>query len=140
MSQLELLEKFNLTNHQVARLVDEITEALDDREALPVLARLTAMEKVLSGVKDYIKERIIEEADKYPEKTFKIQGVRYEKKSRKTYSYDHCSLYTGKKEEIKKLEDLMKSITSPVADTNTGEIIEPAHFKQTEYLTVNLPE
>lgn len=140
MSQIELLNKFDLTNRQIAMTVQEITDALDEAEVLPILSRLTAMEKVLTGVKDYIKDRILDEASKYPEKTFTLKGVRYEKKSKKTYSYDHCVSWTSKKADLKKIEDLMKSITASVADTETGEIIEPAHFKTTEYLAVNLPE
>ena len=56
---------------------------------------------------------------------------------RKTYSFGHCQMHNDLKERLKTLENIMKSIKEPVADTETGEIIEPAQFKVTEVLTFN---
>jgi len=57
-----------------------------------------------------------------------------ERTERKSWKYD-CQLHTELKEKITKLETIMKTIEAPIADADTGEIIEPANYTTTEVIT-----
>jgi hypothetical protein len=54
---------------------------------------------------------------------------------RKNYSFDNCELHTKLKVQIIRLETIMKTINSAIADTETGELIEPAQVKTSEIIT-----
>jgi len=120
--------------------VDKVLSEVEIREALPLLAKLTAMEKICELIRDGLKDQILEEASLTGEKSFTIGKVRYEKRTRTGYVYTHCPLHGELKARIKKLEDVMKVIEAPIADTETGEIIEPAHKSYTDYIAVTLPK
>lgn len=126
------------TLSEIDNFVGKVLDEIQPREHLPLLARLTAMEKMIEKLKDGIKEKVLDEASLNSEKSFIIDGVRYEKRTKTTYSYDHCQAYAAIKEQLKALEHTMKNIKSPVADTETGEIIEPAHTKFMDYIAITL--
>ena len=54
---------------------------------------------------------------------------------RKSYSFDNCKLHSDLKEKISRSESVMKNIEAPVADAETGEIVEPAQIKTSEIIT-----
>ena len=126
------------TKMAIEFFVDQVLSEVKVREALPLLVKLTAMEKIIEGIKDGIKQAILDEADLTGEKSFTIDGVRFEKKSRTNYHFNHCARYNALKSELKILEETMKSINVEMADTETGEIIPPANKSYTDFIAVTL--
>ncbi len=126
------------TQAGIKRFVEQVLDQVEARQALPLLVKLTAMEKIIEGVKDGIKDQILDEADLTGEKVFTIDGTRFEKRSRTTHHYHNCPLHEELKARLKKLEDVMKVIEAPIADTDTGEIIEPSLKSFTDYIAVTL--
>jgi len=118
--------------------VDKVLSEIEPREALPLLAKLTAMEKIIEGIKDGIKDQILDEADLGGEKVFTVDGVMFEKRTRTTHHYHNCKLHEELKARLKKLEDVMKAIQAPIADVDTGEIIEPSLKSFSDYVAVTL--
>lgn len=118
--------------------VDQVLSEIQSRGALPLLVKLTAMEKIIDGIKDGIKDQLLQEADLTGEKTFTIDGVKFEKKSRTNYYFNHCARHEALKSELKALEELMKSLPVEMADTVSGEIIPPANKSYTEFIAVTL--
>lgn len=118
--------------------VDQVLDQIEARKSLELLAKLTAMEKIIEGIKEGIKSQILDEADLSGEKIFEINGIKYEKRNRTTYYYHNCAMHEELKTKLKKMEDIMKVINEPIADVETGEIIPPALKSYTEYISVTL--
>jgi len=129
------------TLSEIENFADQIVTGLQIREALPLLPRLTALEKLAKSIKDKIKDQLIEEASLYSGegKSFTIDGVRYTlNEGRKTYHYKHCEKWRQLNEEIEQLEKLMQA-GKEFADPETGEIIKPANISWSEpFISVNL--
>lgn len=126
------------TQEGIQLFIDKVVNEIEVREALPLLAKLTAMEKIIEGVRERLKDQILDEASLTSEKVFTINGTRYEKRSRTTHYYHNCPLHEELKERIKKLEKIMQTIEAPIADTDTGEIIPPALKSFSDYIAVTL--
>jgi FMN-dependent NADH-azoreductase len=122
----------------VKLFIEKVLSEVEIREALPLLAKLTAMEKIIEGVREGLKDQILDEASLTAEKVFTINGTRYEKRTKTTNHYHNCQLHEELKARLKKLEDVMKVIEAPIADTDTGEIIPPALKSYTDYIAVSL--
>lgn len=127
------------TQSEIKNFADQILSGIQIREALPLLARLTAVEKLVKTIKDGIKDQLMEEAALYAGegKTFEINGVKFTKVERKTYHYNHCAKWRELNEQIEKLEKLMQ-VGQEVADPETGEIIPPAHTSFSESISVTI--
>lgn len=127
------------TQAEIDHFVSKVLSEIETREALPLLAKLTAMSKMIDGVKAGIKDQLLEEASLYGgEKSFTINGVRYTLTNRTTYYYNHCSKWQQLDEQKKALEGMMKAAKQPFADPETGEIIEPARQSGFESISVTL--
>lgn len=127
------------TQTEIRMFADQILSGLQIREALPLLARLTAVEKLVKTLKDGIKEQMLEEASLYAGegKTFEIDGVKFTKVERRTFHYNHCARWRELNEQIEKLEKLMQ-VGQEVADPETGEIIPAAHTSFSESISVTI--
>ena len=125
------------TKSEIERFVAQVLNEVEIRGALPLLARLTAMEAVVKGIKDGLKDQMLEEADLEGAKSFTLNGVKYEKRSRSTYYYHHCQKWNQLKEDIAALESMMKT-GKAFADPETGEVIQPARSSVSEYIAVTL--
>lgn len=127
------------TQSEIKNFADQILSGIQIREALPLLARLTAVEKLVKTIKDGIKDQLMEEAALYAGegKTFEINGVKFTKVERKTYHYNHCAKWRELNEQIERLEKLMQ-VGQEVADPETGEIIPPAHTSFSESISVTI--
>jgi hypothetical protein len=128
----------NMSEQEIKGFVERVKNQIQVGEADKLMIRLTAMEKIVAGVREAIKFQLLQEADMRKEKSYSINGHRIEKCTRKTYSYSHCQAWASLDEKKKQIESLMKSITEPVAVAETGEIIEPATWKTTEFIAVTL--
>lgn len=118
--------------------VDKVLSEVEIRQALPLLVKLTAMEKIIEGVKDGLKDQLLEEASLEGAKSFTQNGVRFDKRSKTTYYYNHCAKHEQLKAQLKSLEEMMKVAQSEFADVETGEIIQPARSSVSDYIAVTL--
>lgn len=66
------------------------------------------------------------------------KGYNVQVKSKTTYSYNHSERYRLLKEQLKTIESQMKFAVKhgEMADTNTGELIEPAETKTSTFITL----
>jgi len=138
MEALSYLTVLPETQSEIKNFADQVLSEIQIREALPLLARLTAMEKLVKAIKDGLKDQLMEEASLYGgEKSFEIDGVRFTKTERKTYHYQHCEKWRKLNEEIEALEKMMQA-GKDFADPETGEIITPANVSFSESISVTL--
>lgn len=133
----------------VQMCVDEIKSGV--RNPLELEVMLKNLEETVNAIRKHpeVKELVYEEAEKYPEKTFKAFGCTITKTSRTSYNYSNCndSSYNDLKvqeallkEQIKNREGFLKSLKSgmSVADPDTGEMITGPKTLFTESLTIKL--
>lgn len=128
------------TKSGIQFFVEKVLAEVENRQALPLLVKLTAMEKIIDGVKEGLKDQLLYEASLEGAKSFEQNGVRFEKRSKITHYYNHCAKHEQLKAQLKSLEEMMKAAQNPFADTDTGEVIEPARSTVSEYIAVTLPK
>lgn len=134
----------------VQMCVDEITSGT--RNPLEFEIMLKNLEETISAIRKRpeVKEVVLEEAEKYPEKTIALMGTKITKASKTTFYYNECgdSVYNELssqlaelKEKVKERETFLKTIKPgmEIPDVNTGEIIRPPQTATTSYLTITLP-
>jgi hypothetical protein len=125
------------TTSEIKLFADKVLAETQIREALPLLARLSAMEKLAKMIKDGLKEQLMEEASLYGgEKTFEINGVRYTKTERRNFHYQHCSKWRELNEQIEAIEKHMQ--IGDWVDPDTGEVVPKATVSYSESITVTL--
>jgi hypothetical protein len=133
----------------VQMCVDEIKSG--ERDPLELEIMLKNMEETINAIRKHpeVKELVMDEALKYPEKTFEFKGVTVTKSSRSTYSYDECNdsiLFDLKAKEkelkqgIKDRENFLKGIKPgmEIADVRTGEMLIPPKQTTSDFLTIKL--
>jgi hypothetical protein len=137
MNALSYLTVLPETQSEIKNFAEQIFEGIEPRQALPLLARLTAIEKLAKTIKDGIKEMLMEEASLYGgEKSFEIDGVRFTKTERKSYHYNHCAKWRELTEQIEAIEKHMQ--IGDWVDPDTGEVVPQATISFSEFITVNL--
>jgi len=86
---------------------------------------LKRLKDSLEGALSIIQPLAIDEAGKYPEKSFKAFGAIIEKRSGpSTWDYSQVAAYQAAKERLKWVEKMAQ--TGGAADSESGEIIEKA--------------
>lgn len=137
MNALSYITVLPETQSEIKNFADQVLANIEPRQALPLLARLSAMEKLAKTLKDGIKDQLMEEASLYGgEKSFKINGVRFTKTERKTYHYQHCAKWRELNDQIEALEKHMQ--IGDWLDPDTGEVVPKANVSFTESITVTL--
>ena len=116
--------------------IEKVCNEIEPRQALPLLIKLTAMEKITEGLRERIKDMILDEADLYPEKSFAVQGVRFDKKKKTNYYYHHCASHEALKAKLNAMEEMMK--IGEYIDGETSEVIPAALKSESNYLSVTL--
>jgi len=122
-------------------------------EATKVAIQLKAMEELIKTLRadEKVREMIMEEVDKYPERQFEIQGAKFEK-SETGVKYDFTGCNSAKwkrlKEEKEKVdailkdeEDFLKTLTkteNEVFDNDTGEKLNPPVRSSNTYVKITL--
>lgn len=131
------LRLFATTQTQIDVFSDQLIQAVKEGEANPleVYTFIKAFEKMADRVQKEIKENLLTEADKYPEKTFELMGNKFEKAEVGTkYDYTVCNdpVYNGRlqifnkaSEQVKEREAFLKALKQPITivDEGTGEIV-----------------
>lgn len=125
------------TQSEIKNFAEKVVAEIEIREALPLLARITALEKLAKTIKDLLKEQLIEEASLYSgEKTFEIDGVKFTKTERKTYHYQHCTKWRQLNAEIEAIEKHMQ--IGEWVDPDTGEVVPKATISYSDSISVTL--
>ena len=134
----------------VQMCVDEITSG--NRNPLEFELMLKNLEETISAIRKRpeVKDVVLQEAEKYPEKTIMFRGVKITKASKTNFFFNEChdSVYNELsdklayyKEKVKERETFLKTIKPgmEIPDVETGELIAPPTTTTTSYLTISLP-
>lgn len=125
-----------------------IAEVLSgERSPLELQIVLTSIEKMVEAIrKDHrIQDYVLSELYKYPKQEAEIKGVKVQIATKGSYDYHHChdiewehldSTIKILTERKKEREEFLKHMTAPVADPETGEIINPPIVRHSEIITV----
>jgi hypothetical protein len=95
------------------------------------------MEELVKKLKESIAEQVLAEAQKYG-KQFDYLGSKVQLSERRTYDFSNDSLWCELDKTKKEREEMLKHISSPLADPDTGEMIYPAQFKISPVITITL--
>jgi hypothetical protein len=117
---------------------------------LEVEKQLKIMEELITGLRKNpkIREQLLNELDKYSEKTISAFGVDFTKGNRTTYDYSTCNdselekLMADKKmldEKIKSRQEMLKNIQPNAAvNPETGEYLLQPIKKTTEFVSIKI--
>lgn len=138
---LSVITEFNLTRTQIENYVQKALEQIDTGlyNPLSIHLCLKAMEELIKKIKEGISEQVLQEAEKYG-KSFDYMGARVQLTERRTYDYSKDDAWSQISRSLKQREELLKYLTAPLADTETGELINPIPFKTTSIITISLPK
>lgn len=143
--EIALFNKIPATHSQIDEVVANAREKIlsGDYNPLELEVQLKALEETIQRIrKDVkIKEYVTEEAEKYPEKTFRLGSVQITKGSRKVYNFGHdkewVTLKTIEVEAADHRKLREKKLKSSFVDSETGEIVEAIPpEKTTDFLTI----
>ncbi len=151
-AHVSFLSQIPATKEGVKDLATLIVKAVLEGEENPleVDIRLRYLAELTESVRKHalLKREVMDEAEKYPEKTFDAYGAKITKTQRTNYSYEQCndSAWSDLTNRIKELTDqrkrretLLKGLDgSEIADPNTGEIILPPLKEVSDSLRVTL--
>jgi len=137
---ISTIKQFNLSKDQIEQFVSQVLNDVfyNESDILSTAICLRAMEDVIKKVRSGVSDLIIEESEKYAEKTFDYKGAKFTKTNRVTYVYSESEIWNKLNEKKKQLEAIMKTIKEPVADTDTGEIINPAQTKVSQSVSITI--
>ena len=141
-----------LNKRDIRRVAAGIVVAVLDGEENPleVDIRLRYLGEMVEQIRgnEELKEAVLDEANKYPEKTFTEYGAEITKCAVGTrYDYSECKYgdYIDILEKIKKLnaekaecEKLLKGLTDDMVIEETGEVIHPPSKTSKEGMRVKL--
>ena len=137
---LSFITEFNLTRSQIDFFAQKALNEIDTGlyNPLSIHLCLKAMEELIKKVKEGIADQVMFEAEKYG-RSFDYMGAKVQLTERRTYDYSNDDTWSQMNRSLKQREELLKYLTSPLTDTETGEIINPVRFKITPVITVSLP-
>ena len=111
---------------------------------LEVELMLKSMEMTIEEIRKNkgVKEAVMEEAEKYNEKTFDFMGASITIQNRSTYDYSNDGTWCGLKEEETQIanrrkarELILKGTMEPLVDEDTGEVTNPP-FRTSQQILV----
>jgi hypothetical protein len=73
-------------------------------------------------------------------KSFEYMGAKIQLTERRTYDYSLDDTWSQINRSLKQREELLKYLTAPLADTETGAIINPVPFKVNSIIMISLPK
>ncbi|NCD10805.1 MAG: hypothetical protein EOL98_15605 [Negativicutes bacterium] len=125
-----------------------ITEVLSgERSPLELQIMLTSIEKMVEAIRkdQRIQDYVLSELYKYPGQRALIKGVEVQIMTKSNYDYHHCQDMEWERldseikvltERKKEREAFLKHMTAPVADPETGEIINPPLNYKSEFVKI----
>ena len=137
---LSFITQFSLTRTQIdlfaRKALDEIDSGMYN--PLEIHLCLKAMEELVKRMKELIADQVMVEAEKYG-RNFDFMGAKVQLTERKSYDFSNDAAWCDLDKTKKKREELLKHLSAPLADPETGEMIFPAQFKVTPIITITLP-
>lgn len=144
ISQLNYLPE---TREQQRTFVHKAVEELmnGEHDIMKFWIQASIVADTLNEIKDSlkVKQAAVAEAAKYKDQPY--MGCKISVVSRKTFDFSKCCYMDWErskfdieaaKERVKRAETFLKALQSPVADPETGEMIYPPTFTESEYITV----
>lgn len=113
---------------------------------LELLVKSEAVIQLLDGIRADLKEVVIDELSRYPQGKAEVLGSELSKmESGIKYIYDQdytwCKLndeIESRKFALKEREKMLRSITAPMVDPETGEVVHPATKISTTTFKISL--
>ena len=138
---LSYITQFSLSKSQIDLFTQRVLEEVDSGMYNPLTIHLClkAMEELTKRIKEGIAEQVLLEAEKYG-KSFEYMGSKVQLSERRTYDYSDDGTWSELEKAKKKREELLKYLSAPLADPETGEMIFPAQFKVTPVISITLPK
>jgi len=142
-----------LTKEGITQIASGIVKSVldGDKNALEANVQLKCLEDlaVMTRKNVYFKREVMNEADKYPEKSFEDFGAKITKTSRSTFTYTACndSVWDDLNRRINELSDQKKrretflkgiEVGATVVSEETGEVILPPLKESSDVLRVSL--
>ena len=137
---LSTITQFNLTKTQIDGFARKALEEIDSGlyNPLEIHLCLKGMEEVVKKLKTGIADQVLSEAEKYG-KEFEYRGARIRLSDRRSYNFSKDFIWTEISNKKKQREEMLKHLSDPVADPETGEMIFPAQSKITSVISIFLP-
>lgn len=138
------------TMEQLTKFEMMFISEMENKNPLEIAIQLKAMEELISNLRanNKVRDYIMSEIDKYPEKSFKYQGATFEKaETGVKYDYSQCGDSVLNKleeqskkvsKELKERQKMLQIIKEPVANPETGEVINPALRTSNSYVKISL--
>ena len=113
---------------------------------LDLLVKSEAMVQLLEGIRSELKQQVLNELDKYPQGKAEVLGSEIARmESGVKYAYDADYTWQKINEELeaikyrlKERETLLKTLTQPMVDPESGEVIHPAAKYSTTTFKISL--
>jgi hypothetical protein len=139
---LSTLSTFPETQSQAIDFAEKLTgEVLaGNKDPLKIDIQLKILSDMFSKIRENIKELALKEAEKYGQKTVEINGAKVTLTGKTTYDYKSCGWdkYNTVIKQKEDYEKMLKTLTSVMADPETGEEILPPAKKYSPYLKIEL--
>lgn len=146
ISTLSVLPETREQQHAFAnKAIDELMNG--NHDLLKVWQQMSIIADTLNEIKESVtlKNAVIAELEKYGKDGKEVNGCKLTVSQRRTFDFSGCNhtAYSILKNEIKarteivkELETMLKALKSPMADPETGEVINPPTFTVNEFVTV----
>jgi len=141
-NSMQLIQQFGVSKTTINEVANTIAELVKsgNEEPLLLLANMKSMENLIKAIKSKIEPEVSDAMHAYPEKSFTKHGVTFTKTIRKTYDYSDNDEWLELNTKRKELEVQLKAMSKPMADPDSGEMIYPPVFKQSEGVTIKLKQ
>lgn len=124
----------------ISKALIEFSEG--ERNPLEWVPILKAMEDIAKTIKDsdIYKNAIQRELGMYAEKDFEYKGFKYSKGERTYYDFKDCkySGYLNAKNNLESIENMLKNLSTPLYDAESGEEVLRPTKKTSYYVSVKL--
>ena len=139
---ISTINQFDLTKEQINNFIEQVTSDILDSGEYDLLAtarNLKVMEDIVKSIKSNISSYVIDDISKYG-KTVDLANTTFTVKVRNSPDWSSCKDSTLKQleQDLKDRKQLIQTLKKPIADAETGEIIEPVMFRSSEYYEIKI--
>ena len=146
ISTLSVFPETRQQQHDFAnRAIEELMN--DNHDLLKVWQQMSIIADTLNEIKESVtlKNAVIAELEKYGKDGKEVNGCKLTVSQRRTFDFSECNHEGWRmaeeelnnwKETKKEAETFLKALKSPVADPETGEVINPPTFTVNQFVTV----
>jgi len=151
-SALSLIKAMPENKAQIASFIRSAKDELLSGSVNPIEMdiRLKILEEIIAGIRkdEAIKEQLVDELAKYPEKTVKIFGCEISKRNMTKYNYQYCNdselvllqaESDNANQKLKDRQELLKHIKpNELVNPETGEFLQPPLITTTESFSIKI--